>query len=287
MALVTLKEVLRESIEKKYAVGAFDTMNHALTESILRATEAKGKPIIIMAVSRSFQSPNCGLFFKYLVDRCERSSVPVCLLLDHGPSFEAVMQAIRYGCTSVMIDGSSLPMADNIALTKKVCEAAHACGLSVEGEIGHVAGHEGNMLEGNVADEKAYTKVEEAVRFAEETGVDALAVAIGSVHGVYKGVPKLDYERLSSIRKAVSVPLVMHGGSGLSPEAFKKAIECGINKVNFFTGMSLGAAEAMIKTVEERRKKLTFIDILNSGMDKASEIVSEHIEIFGTKSLTL
>ncbi len=287
MSLVTMKEILSESIEKKYAVGAFDTMDHVITEAILGAAESKNKPVILMIPDFIFKQSHFERFTSYLVNRCEESSVSVCLHLDHGSSFEAVMLGIRYGCTSVMLDGSSLPFKENIALTKKVCEVAHACGISTEGEIGHVAGHEGNMLEGNVADESAYTKVEQAVQFVEETGVDALAIAIGTVHGVYKGTPKLDFVRLADIRKAVDVPLVLHGGSGLPAEDFRKAIKCGINKINFFTGMSLGAANAVIKLVEERSKKLTIEDIVNSGMEAASQIVSEHIEIFGTQPLTL
>ena len=287
MPLVTMNEVLKESIAKKYAVGAFDTMDHSLTEAILRAAEAKGTPIMLMVVDLIYKMPNYDRFFKYLIDRCERSSVPVALHLDHGSSFEAVMMSIRYGCTSVMLDGSSLSFEQNIAATRKVCEVAHACGISVEGEIGHVSGHEGNMLDGNIADASAYTNVEEAALFVCETDVDALAIAIGTVHGVYKGVPKLDYERLRDIRKAVSVPLVMHGGSGLSPETFRLAIQNGMNKINFFTGMSLGATDAAKKIIEERKGKLYFGEIVEAGMNRATEIVSEHIDIFGTQPLSL
>jgi fructose-bisphosphate aldolase, class II len=286
MALVTMNEVLKESIARRYAVGAFDTIDHCLTEAILSAAEARGTPIILMVVGLVFKMPNIERFFKYLVDRCQCSSVPVALQLDHGSSFEEVMLAIRYGCTSVMLDGSSLPFDQNIAATRKVCEVAHACGISVEGEIGHVSGHEGNMLDGNIADADAYTKVEEAVLFARETNVDALAIAIGTVHGVYKGVPILDYERLRDIREAVTIPLVMHGGSGLSPEAFRLAIQNGMNKINFFTGMSLGASEAAKKIIEDRQGKLHFSEIVQAGMNKATEIVSEHIDIFGTQPLS-
>ena len=283
---MTMNEVLKESIARKYAVGAFDTMDHTFTEAILRAAEAKGTPIILMVIDLIYTMPNYDRFFKYLVDRCERASVPVALQLDHGSSFEAIMKSIRYGCTSVMLDGSSLPFEQNIAATRKVCEAAHACGVSVEGEIGHVSGHEGNMLDGNIADSTAYTKVEEAVLFVRETNVDALAIAIGTVHGVYKGVPNLDFDRLHEIRKAVTVPLVMHGGSGLSPETFRLAIQNGINKINFFTGMSLGASEAAKKIIEERKGKLHFSEIVAAGMNRATEIVSEHIDIFGTQPLS-
>ncbi len=286
MALITMKEILQESVEKRYAVGAFDTFDHSMTEAILRGAEAVNRPVILMVVEPLFTAPHFEWFFKYLVQRCEESTVPVALHLDHGFTFEGVMKAIRYGCTSVMMDGSSLSYEENVALTKKVVDVAHACGVSVEAEIGHVAGHEGNMLEGNVADESAFTRVEDARRFADDTNVDALAIAFGTVHGVFKGEPKLDFERLKEIRKTVSIPLVMHGGSGLSPEAFRMAVDNGINKINFFTGLSLGGANTIIKMVEERRKKLQFGEIVNAGMDGISAIVQSQIEIFGTQPLS-
>lgn len=286
MSLVTLNEILAESVEKKYAVGAFDTMDHHLTEAILTAAEAQGKPIILMIVDTIFKQDNFEMFLDYVVRRCEKSSVPVAFHLDHGSSFQAVMMAIKHGCTSVMLDGSSMPIEDNIALTKKVVEVAHACGISVEGEIGHVAGHEGNMLDGNVADPTAYTSVEDAQRFVKETGVDALAIAIGTVHGVYKGTPVIDYSRLHALRKAIDIPLVLHGGSGLTVEDYKQLIDGGINKVNFFTGMSLGAAQAVVETIKEGRKKITILDIHQIGINRAREIVAEHIKIFGTLPLT-
>lgn len=284
MSLVTMKEVLSQSVEKKYAVGAFDTMDRVFTEAIIGAAEAKGVPIILMTVEWAFDKPDVDLFMDYLVERCRRATVPVALHLDHGSSFEAVMKAIHYGCTSVMLDGSSLPFEENVALTKKVVEVAHACGVTVEAEIGHVAGHEGNMLDGNVADESAYTTVDEAIRFYEQTQVDCLAVAIGTVHGVYKGTPKLDYERLQAIRDALPIPIVMHGGSGLSPDDFKKAVAHGINKINFFTGMSLGAADA-VKNLIKERDKIQMGDIIDCGQQAAFDIVSEHIDIFGTLPL--
>lgn len=284
MSLVTMKEVLSQSVEKKYAVGAFDTMDRVFTEAIIGAAEAKGVPIILMTVEWAFEKPDVELFMDYLVERCRRATVPVALHLDHGSSFEAVMKAIHYGCTSVMLDGSSLPFEENVALTQKVVEVAHACGVTVEAEIGHVAGHEGNMLDGNVADESAYTTVDEAIRFYEQTQVDCLAVAIGTVHGVYKGTPKLDYERLQAIRDALPIPIVMHGGSGLSPDDFKKAVAHGINKINFFTGMSLGAAEA-VKNLIKEKDKIQMGDIIDCGQQAAFDIVSEHIDIFGTLPL--
>lgn len=181
-----------------------------------------------------------------------------------------------------MIDGSELPFEENIALTKKVVELAHACGVSVEAEIGHVAGHEAEILGDHEADETAYTNFEDAVRFYEETKVDALAVAIGTVHGIYKGEPKLDYERLRKLRDALPCPLVMHGGSGLSPEHFRKAIECGINKVNFYTGMAVAAADACRSyLMENERADMT--DVLDIAQESINDTVKTHIDIFGTK----
>ena len=184
-----------------------------------------------------------------------------------------------------MFDGSSLPYEENVAITRKVVEIAHTCGITVEAEIGHVAGHEGNMLDGNVADESAYTTVEEALNFYKDTNVDCLAVAVGTVHGVYKGTPKLDFERLQEIRDALPIPIVLHGGSGLTAEDYKNLVAHGVNKINFFTAMTLAASEAVRKLME-KKKKLMMTDIIMAGQNAAEEIVSEHIDIFGTLPLS-
>lgn len=286
MPLVSLKEILSESIEKRYAVGAFDTFDFVNTETILAAAEKKGLPVILMVTEFSFDTPASDRFFADTVNRCRSSSVPVCMHLDHGSSYEAVVKAIHYGCSSVMIDGSSLPFEENIAVTKKVIDLARICGVSVEAEIGHVAGHEGNTDDGNVADETAYTNVEDAVRFYEATGVDALAVAIGTVHGVYKGTPRLDFDRLDSIRARVPVPLVLHGGSGLSEDNFRTAIAHGISKVNFYTGMSLAAANAMREYLNAN-KIADAGEAIEAGAKAATEILEKHMDIFGTQTLSL
>ena len=285
MPLVTLREILSEAKEKQYAVGAFDTFDPICTEAILTAAEEKNVPVILMVCDYSFDQPNAELFMSATRARCCASTVPVCMHLDHGPSFEAVMKAIHFGCSSVMIDGSLLPFEENIALTKKVVEVAHACGVSVEAEIGHVAGHEGNTNDGNVADETAYTRLEDAVHFYNETGVDALAVAVGTVHGIYKGKPKLNFELLSSIREQIPVPLVLHGGSGLEPQNYRDAIANGICKVNFYTYMSLAAANAA-RDYLNANKVADFGEAIEAGAAAAKAVVKEHLEIFGTQPLT-
>lgn len=286
MALVTMKEILKESIVKKYAVGAFDTMDRVFTEAILNASEKKGVPVILMVVPPAINGPDARNFMEYVVNRCKSSSVPVALHLDHAPTYEDCVKGIQYGCTSVMFDGSALPYEENVAITKKVIEVAHICGVTVEAEIGHVAGHEGNMLDGNVADESAYTTVEEAVQFYEDTGVDCLAVAIGTVHGVYKGTPRIDYDRLDAIRKALPIPIVLHGGSGLTDDDYRKLVAHGINKINFFTAMTLAASGA-VRELVEKNEKLQMTDIVMAGQNAAEEIVSHHIDVFGTQPLTV
>ncbi len=283
MPLVTMNEVLSESIQKKYAVGAFDTMDHLFTEAILMSAEEKNVPVILMVMELTFDSQGVDHFMEYLVDRCKNSSVPVALHLDHASCFESIMKAIHYGFTSVMLDGSSLPFDENVALTKKVVEVAHACNVSVEAEIGHVGGQYGPS-DGHVADAGDFTTVDEAVLFYKETGIDCLAIAIGSVHGVYKGNPCLDLERLQAIRNALPIPLVMHGGSGMRPEDYKHVILHGMNKINFFTAMTLAGVEAVQKLISENRK-LQMSDITNTASKAIAEIVGKHLEIFGTQSL--
>jgi len=281
MALVTLSEILKESRTKKYAVGAFDTFNNIFTDAILKAAEQQNSPVIMMVCDFSYSQPGADRFFAETIDRCRESKVPVAVHLDHGPSFEAVMKAIHYGCTSVMIDGSSLPMEENIAVTKKVVDAAHACGVSVEAEIGHVAGHEAAAAEAHTADAKAYTNLQDAIDFYEATKVDALAVAIGTVHGVYKGIPVLDFERLKQIRDAIPVPLVMHGGSGLSDENFRTAVENGISKINFYTGMSLAGSAAAKKFLEDTQNP-DFGDVIDTASAEMTKVVAHAIETFGS-----
>lgn len=283
MPLVTMKEILSEAQKQNYAVGAFDTLDTVTTEAILTAAEEKKLPVILMVVPPCVSGEN-DVFMDYVVERCKKSSVPVAIHLDHAPSFEDCMRGIHCGCTSVMFDGSSLPFEENVKITKKVIEAAHACGVTVEAEIGHVAGHEGNMLDGNVADPSCYTTVEEAVRFYEETGVDCLAVAIGTVHGVYKGTPQIDYDRLDEIKKNLPIPIVLHGGSGLTDDDYRKLVAHGINKINFFTAMTVAGANAVKKFAVDT-PKFQGTDVVQVLGEAEKQVVIHHMEVFGTKSI--
>lgn len=284
MSLITLKELLADSIEKKYAVGGFVTFDYASTQSILKAAEATGgKAILMIPWPMIADWEKREEYLENTVRMIKNSPAQIALHLDHGGSFEECMMAIHAGFSSVMYDGSSLPFKENIENTKRVVEAAHACGVSVEGEIGHVGGAEGGALinGGLTADSSMYTTVEEAVSFSEATGVDALAVAIGTVHGIVKGTPKLDLERLAAIRKAVNIPLVMHGGSGLSDDAFQSAVANGINKINYFTEMSLTASNAVKECIAKAGENpIHMMEITGCAYGALEQLVEKQIKVF-------
>lgn len=284
MSLVTLKEILATSIDETYALGGFVTFDYSSTEAIIKAAEeTNGKAIIMIPWGMVAERRNRDEYFKNTIAMIENSKAQFALHLDHGGSFEECMMAIHAGFSSVMYDGSSLPFEENIENTKKVVAAAHACGVSVEAEIGHVGGAEAGALiaEGLTADTSMYTTVEDAVAFAEATGVDALAVAVGTVHGIVKGTPKLDLERLAAIRAAVKIPLVLHGGSGLTDEAFQNAVKNGINKINYFTELSLTTSSAVKECVAAAGDKpIHIMEINGYAYDKLEKLIEKQIKLF-------
>lgn len=292
MALVTLKEALSQSVANKYAVGAFVTPSFSVTQAILEAAEETGDvPVILMlpwGIVADMESQKRDVYLRCTMELVRSSSAPICVHLDHGGSYSEVINALHAGFSGVMLDASSKPMEENIALTKQVVETAHWCGVSVEGEIGHVGGAEaGALIEGGLsADNRFFTTADEAVHFIEKTNVDCLAVSFGTVHGIYKGTPKLDLDRLDEIRAAVQVPLVMHGGSGLPEDAFRAAVAHGVNKINFFTGLSMGAAAAVRAVCKEKGDKpMHIMEIEGAQFASVKETVKHHISLFGTKPL--
>ena len=226
MALVTMNEMLVAARKEKRAVGAFNVANYETALAVMKAAEAEKSPVIIQVYDRLFQSDKAADIAGTLIRLALRSNQAIALHLDHGESLEHVAVALHAGYTSVMFDGSRLPFAENAAKTKLAVELAHAAGCSAEGEIGHVA----------QGDETALTVVSEAVDFAKQTGVDALAVSIGTAHGYYKSTPKIDVERCREIAEALpNLPLVLHGGSGTPLEDVRAVIRNGIAKVNIAT----------------------------------------------------
>lgn len=271
--LVTLNEVLPKAQKEKYAVGLFNTIDMEMANGVLAAAENMKSPVIIGTAEILLPFGGLEELAWLLRPMAERASVPVVLHFDHGLKEETVYKAIDLGFSSVMYDCSDKSFEENIKALREMTKYAHSKGVSVEAEIGHV----GNAGCDGAAD--ALTDPAEAKYFAQETGVDALAVAIGTAHGAYKSKPCLDFERLKKIREAVSVPLVLHGGSGLSEEDFKKTIEYGIAKVNIFTDVNCAAAKAAHDNYKEG---MGMTDLVQSIRDAVQTATENKMRIFGS-----
>lgn len=226
MPLVTFNDILPQARREKRAVAAFNVANLETVLAVFKAAEAERSPVIIQVYQRLFKDERAALVAAMTARLAADAAIPVALHLDHGESLDQIRQAIRLGYTSVMLDGSKLPFAENIALAAEAAKIAHDAGVTLEAEIGHVPFGDGE-IELSTADE--------AEAFVSQTGVDALAISIGTVHGFYKREPKLDIARAQEIADRVSVPLVLHGGTGVPEDQLRQAIGCGVAKVNIAT----------------------------------------------------
>ena len=273
--LVNLNEVLKKAQKGKYAVGLFNTTDTDMLQAVIEAAEESNSPVILGTAEVLLPYGELKLIAPSVIAAAKRAKVPVVVHYDHGLTFDRCIEALKLGFSSIMFDGSAKPYEQNIAETREMVKIAHAFGATVEGEIGHVgeAAKEDNLLT------DMYTTPEEAKAYLEATGVDALAVAIGSAHGVYKKKPMLNIERLKEISSAVKVPLVLHGGSGLSDDDFKNAIRNGIAKVNIFTDLCLAGERAM-KDGEE--KKLGYLETRNLKVEYIKEAVKHKMALFGS-----
>ena len=248
MPLVTTKELLLDAQKNGYAVGAFNVENMEMVQAVVAAAEKLNSPVIMQTTPSTVKYAGLDYFYANVKTAAERAKVPVVIHLDHGNSFELDMQALRVGYTSIMIDGSHGSFEENIAVSKAVADACHPSLVPVEAELGKVGGKEDDLDGG---EENPYTDPQQAVEFVERTGVDSLAVAIGTAHGVYKGTPKLDVDRLSEIRKVVTIPLVLHGTSGVPNEAVKECIKRGICKVNYATDLRIAFTKGVNEVFHE------------------------------------
>lgn len=273
--LVNLNEVLKKAQKEKYAVGLFNTTDTDMLQAVIEAAEESNSPVILGTAEVLLPYGELKLIAPSVIAAAKRASVPVVVHYDHGLTFERCLEALQLGFSSVMFDGSAKAYGQNIEETKEIVKIAHAFGASVEGEIGHV----GEAAQGDESLENMYTTIAEAKEYLENTGVDALAVAIGSAHGVYKKKPKLNIERLKEIAGAVSVPLVLHGGSGLSDDDFKNTIREGIAKVNIFTDLCLAGERAMKDGAE---KKLGYLETRNLKVEYIKEAVKHKMSLFGS-----
>lgn len=272
--LASLHDVLPSAQRGGYAVGLFNSTDTDMLQAVIGAAEALRAPLILGTAEILLPYGELQLIAPSVVAAAQRASVPVVVHYDHGLTFERCMEALQLGFTSVMYDGSAKPHDQNIAETREMVRIAHAFGASVEGEIGHV----GSAENPEEAAEATYTTVEEAVHFAHATGVDALAIAIGTAHGVYKAKPKLALERLREIRSAVDVPLVLHGGSGLSDEDFRSAIAGGIAKINIFTDLCVAGMAAMGLA---QAKGMDYLAARNAKVAAIQAAVERKMRLFG------
>ena len=276
MPLVNLNDVLPEALNQKIAIGAFNVVDITFLEAIVQAAEIMKTPVILNIAEPHLPFMDLDLLCPAIHAAAKRSDIPVILNLDHGLSMETVERAISAGFTSVMIDGSLLPFHENVRLTREVVKKCGPLNISVEAELGSVGG-DGTGAKEAEADPSLYTDPERAGEFVSSTGVDALAVSIGNVHGRYRSKPKLDFDRLKEIRGRAKIPLVLHGGSGLAPEDFRRAISLGIAKINYFTGMSNAALKAVNDSIEPFPG---YPEMLQSIKEVVRDVVIEQMRIF-------
>lgn len=279
MPLVDMRDMLADAYRHHYAVGAFDFVSLDMLEGILAGAERAAAPVILSVAESHFRHFDPELALAAAVRAARRSPVPVAIHLDHGASPASAKRAIALGCNGVMVDGSHLPFEENVRITREVVELAHACGVPVEGELGYVPGVEGEDAELHPG-ESVLTRPEQAETFVARTGVDFLAVAIGTVHGRYRGTPKLDFERLAEIDRRLGMPLVLHGGSGLAPGDYRRLAERGIAKVNLYTALADAAAASIRERVAEGIDSFTG---LHAGVREAvAREVEQATELLGS-----
>ena len=285
--LVTLKEILELAEAGNYAVGAFNTPNLECVMTAVETAEELNVPVIIQHAQVHESLIPLSVIGPIMLDFAKKAKVPVCVHLDHGSDLNMVSQALQLGFTSVMYDGSVLSFKENAANTKIAVNMAKKTGASVEAELGCMGRTESGAGDhtGEDDDTKIYTNPDEAKLFVEETGIDALACSFGTTHGIYLSEPKLDFSVVEGVRQKADVPVVMHGGSGVSEEDFKKAISKGVRKINYFTYMDKdGGAKVReyLKKTDENAA-VFYHDIVNWGREGMKENIRTAMRIFAMK----
>jgi fructose-bisphosphate aldolase class II len=279
--LATLKDILPQARENQYAVPAFDCVEDVMVRAILETAESLRSPVILMCLPVDVQHNGMAYLPGLIRAVGDYHSIPVVLHLDHATDLELVKAAIDHGFTSVMVDGSSLAFQDNVALTRAAVDLAHPHGVSVEAELGHVGGMD---LEASSCDETVLTEPAEVTRFIDETNVDALAVSIGTAHGVYKSLPNLSIERLKELNDASSVPLVLHGGSGTPEDQIREAIRHGIAKLNIYADCRIAMAHGLRHAAAMLPREDPLPGELFGPIKKAvAEVVANKIRLLSTQ----
>lgn len=280
MPLVSMNEFLPRAKNEKFAVGQFNMNNLEFVQGIAEAAKEEQSPFIFGASEGAIRYMGIKNVVALARIASEESGVPVALHLDHGSSFEVVMQCIREGFSSVMFDGSHYPLEENIRLTKQVVAAAHAVGVSVEGELGTIGGVEDDL---NVAEEDAsIANPADAIRFWKETRVDAMAIAVGTAHGMYKGEPKIHYDIIDEVSREIDAPIVLHGGSGVPDESIQKAISLGAAKINVNTENQVASAKVVRELLSSKSDLIDPRKYLGPAREAIKEVVKGKMRLFGS-----
>lgn len=277
-----MNDVLIPAKKGKYAIGLFNAVNLELARGIIAAAESSQSPVIMGTAEVLLPYGPLEEVSYYLIPMAKKASVPVVIHLDHGLKKETCLKALELGFSSIMYDCSTDSYEENVKKVKEMADIAHSYGATIEGELGHVGDNDGSA-EGNSSlarPEDFYTDPKMAKDFVEKTGIDALAIAVGTAHGAYKLPPKLDFERIRTIANTVDVPLVLHGGSGLTDNDFKRAIEEGISKINIFTDINIAAVEAEFKKFENMSKGI--IDLIPAAVEAVKQETLKKMTLFSS-----
>jgi fructose-bisphosphate aldolase class II len=280
MRWVMGKDMLNKARGEGYAVGAFSAHNAETIQAIIAAAAEEKAPIMIQVGQKVIKYMGMKQMADMIRSFGEGVDAEVAIHLDHGNSYEQAVEAIQLSFQSVMYDGSHHPIEKNIEISRDVVKAAHAVGISVEGELGRIGGTEDDIT---VRDEDAFlTDVEDAIQYTRGTGIDSLAVAIGTAHGLYKGEPKLNFERLKEISEHISIPLVLHGGSGVPDDLIRKAIPLGVAKINVDTELRQAFTQGAQAIWEQNPNEFVLANVLGNAREHVKQRVIEKIRLFGS-----
>jgi fructose-bisphosphate aldolase class II len=282
MPLVSMNEFLPKAKANKFAVGQFNINNLEFTQAIVEAGIREKSPLILGVSEGALKYMGLEYTVALAEAAAKKSGLPIALHLDHGSSFEIAMQCIRAGFTSIMFDGSHHPFEENVRLTKEIVKVAHAMGVSVEGELGTIGGTEDDLSVDEA--EAMLAKPEEAIRFWEETGVDALAIAVGTAHGLYKGEPKIRFDIIREVAEKIPVPIVLHGGSGVPDDAIREAIRCGVGKINVNTENQVACTNKIREILGKDGNVYDPRKYLGPAREAMIEVVAEKIRLFGSSN---
>ena len=279
MALVPMKELLQDAERRGYGVGAFSIANMEMILGAVKAAEELKSPLILQIAEVRLPYSPLRMIAPMMIAAAKQAKVPVAVHLDHGKTLECIREALELGFTSVMIDASDRPIEENVAITRQVKELADRFGATVEAEVGQIGISEDGTREGDTI----YSDPQEVKRLKDETGVDAIALSIGNAHGLYKAEPKLNFEVLKKSRELTQMPLVLHGGTGISDEDFKRCVQGGIRKINVATGTFLAVEQAAREHAAQEERN--YFKLSNHMVELACENVKKHIRVFGSEGM--